>query len=52
VDIGNNVFIGVLLLIVLLGVFLWFDRSRTLECRTTAQNNGASIVDAVNLCKK
>jgi len=50
-DMGYRGLIGLFLLVVLMGVFLWFSHGRTLDCRITAQENGASIIDAVKLCK-
>ena len=44
--------IGVAIVFVALGAYSYSDRGRTLECRTQAQTNGMSAVDAVALCKK
>ena len=51
-DITGRAFIGVFLAFILLGVFAWFDHSRAIDCRTTAQAAGASVADAVKLCKR
>lgn len=48
----GKLFIGIMLSMILLGVYAYAERGRTLECRTTAQNNGASAADALTLCKK
>lgn len=48
----NRALIGFSLFIILLGLYAWFDRARTLECRQTSQQGGASVSDAVQLCKR
>ena len=45
-------FIGVFIALIMLGAYAYVDRGRTMECRTTAQTNGASAADALALCKK
>lgn len=44
--------VGLLIAFAVFGVYAYHDHGRTLECRTTAQTNGATAVDAVALCKK
>lgn len=45
-------FVGVFVALFALGMYAYADRGRTLECRTTAQTNGATAVDAIALCKR
>jgi len=45
-------FAGLFVVFVLFGAYTYFERSRTLECLSQAQINGAAAVDAVALCKK
>ena len=51
-DMTGRLFIGIFLAFVLFGVYAWHDQSRALECRTLAQTNGASVADALKLCKR
>lgn len=51
-DITGRSLIGIFLAFVLIGIFVWFDHSRAIDCRTTAQSAGASVADAVKLCKR
>lgn len=44
-------FIGILVAFMLLGVYAYVDRGRTLECRQTALTNGASIEQSVKACR-
>ena len=44
-------FLGIAVLFILMGIYVWFDHGRTLECRVQAQSNGADTVNAVRLCK-
>lgn len=44
--------VGVFVFFIALGAYSYHDRTRTLECRSQAQTNGATAVDAVALCKK
>jgi hypothetical protein len=43
--------IGVLLAFVLIGVYAYLERGRTLECRANAQQNGVAVTEIVSLCK-
>lgn len=45
-------FIGIAIALFLLSVYAYTDHGRTLECRATAQSNGATITEALTLCKK
>ena len=44
-------FAGLFLLFVLIMVYAWFDRERTIECRMQAISNGSDTVSAVKFCK-
>lgn len=44
-------FVGLGIVFVLIGIYVWFDHGRTLECRTTAVAGGADTLNAVKLCK-
>ncbi len=44
--------VGIFVLFIVFGAYAYFERGRTLECRTQAQTTGMSAVDAVALCKK
>lgn len=43
--------VGLLIVFVVFGVYAYNDRSRTLECRTSAAASGADTVNAVKICK-
>ena len=45
-------FVGVFIAMIVFGAYAYADRGRTLECRNSAQTNGATPADAVALCKK
>lgn len=49
---AGRALMGLGVFMVLLGIFAWFDHSRQLECRVTAQTLGVSVMDAVKLCKR
>lgn len=51
-DLTGRALAGVFLAFVLLGVYAWFDQSRAIDCRTAAQSAGASVADAIKLCKR
>jgi hypothetical protein len=48
----QRMFVGVFIFMVLLATYAYFDRGRTLECRTQAQTNGVTVIDSIALCKR
>ena len=42
----------VLIAFVLLGVYAWFERERTLECRVGAVERGVPSLEAIEFCER
>lgn len=42
----------IMLLISLTGMYVWFDRERTLQCRHSAAERGTPTLEAIKFCKQ
>jgi len=51
-DYAERGLVGLGVFVVLLGIYAWYDHGRALECRVHAQSAGASVTEAVRMCKR